>query len=189
MKNSTKKLIPWLVALLALLATALALRGQGRLWRCACGYVLLWFGDAWGPGNSQHVFDPYSFTHLLHGFIFCGLLWWLLPRVPLVWRWCLAVVVEACWEILENSEFVIRRYRETTAALGYEGDTVVNSLGDVVMCGLGFALAARLGWRRSLVLFAATEILLLWWIRDGLLLNILMLIYPFDAIRAWQQNH
>lgn len=186
--RQAKKLIPWLIGLLALPIAALALRGQGRLWRCACGYVLLWSGDAWGPGNSQHVLDPYSFTHLLHGLVFCGLLAWLIPQVPLRWRLCLAVWAEAFWEVLENSDFVIRRYRETTAALGYEGDTIINSLGDIVVCGLGFALAARLGLRRSVLVFVVTEIVLLFWIRDSLVLNMVMLLYPTEAIRAWQQS-
>jgi hypothetical protein len=123
---------------------------------------------------------------VLHGFVFCGLLAWGLPRLAPVWRLSLAVTVEALWEVLENSDFVIRRYREATAALGYEGDTVVNSLGDIFACGLGFVIARRLGFRRSLALFVLTEVVLLVWIKDSLTLNVLMLIYPIDAIKAWQ---
>lgn len=181
-----KKVWPWLACLAALAAAAFQLRNQGRLWICACGRLLFWWGDAWSAENSQHLFDPYAFTHVLHGFMFYGVLAWALPRAPLVWRLWLAVLAESVWEVIENTEFVINRYREATAALGYTGDTIVNSLGDVLACAVGFALAGRLGLRRTLLAFAATEIVLLFWIRDSLLLNILMLIHPLDAIRTWQ---
>lgn len=170
----------------ALAATTYQLRAQGRLWWCSCDYLLLWSGDAWSSDNSQHLLDPYSFTHVLHGFVFCGLLALVAPRLAAVWRLTLAVCIEAVWEVVENSEFVIQRYREGTAALGYTGDTVVNSLSDIVVCGLGFALAYRLGFRRTAVVFVAVEMLLGVWIRDNLTLNILMLIYPIDAIKEWQ---
>ena len=180
---------PWLVGVAVLAAAVFQLRSQGRLWLCACGYVLPWSGDAWSADNSQHLFDPYSFTHVLHGFLFWWLLSWALPRVPVAWRLCLAVALEALWEVVENSNFVIERYREATQALGYRGDTVVNSLGDILMCALGFLLARRIGWRRSLVLFVLMEVVLLVWIRDSLLLNILMLLYPVEGIKAWQAGH
>jgi hypothetical protein len=130
--------------------------------------------------------DPYSFTHLLHGFVLCGLVVAIFPRLSPAWQLWLAVSIEALWEVVENSEFVIRRYREETAALGYHGDTVVNSLGDIFVCGLGFVLARSLGLRRTLVLFVVTEVALAFWIRDNLTLNILMLIYPIDEIKEWQ---
>jgi hypothetical protein len=180
---------PWLAALAILAAAVAQLRQQGRLWSCACGRVLLWSGDAWSADNSQHLFDPYSFTHVLHGFIFCGLLAWLLPRVPWAWRLVLAFAFEALWEVLENSAAVINRYRENTLALGYTGDTILNSFGDILACAVGFMLARRLGLRRTLLVFLLTEIALLIWIRDSLLLEILMLIYPLDMIKAWQMSH
>jgi len=130
--------------------------------------------------------DPYSFTHVLHGFVLCGLLALIVPRLSQIWQLWLAVSIEALWEVLENSEFVIRRYREETAALGYHGDTIVNSLGDILVCGLGFVLARRLGLRRTLVLFVVTEVVLAIWIRDNLTLNILMLIYPIEGVKEWQ---
>jgi hypothetical protein len=130
--------------------------------------------------------DPYSFTHLLHGFVLCGLLVLIVPRLSLVWQLWLALSIEALWEVVENSEFVIRRYREETAALGYYGDTIVNSLGDILVCGLGFVLARRLGLRRTMALFVVTEVVLAIWIRDNLTLNILMLIYPVEAVKEWQ---
>jgi hypothetical protein len=180
---------PWLAVIAVVMAAALELRRQGRLWICACGRVLPWVGNAWSRDTSQHLFDPYTFTHMLHGLLFCGLLAWMLPRLPWRWRLWLAVAAEALWEVIENSDFVIRRYRETTAALGYTGDTIVNSLGDITACFLGFLLARRLGPLRSALLFVATEVVLLVWIRDSFLLNILLLIYPSGKLRAWQAGH
>lgn len=179
-------MLPWLAMLPVLAGAVYQLRGQGRLWVCSCDYVLLWSSEYWGSNTSQHLLDPASFTHVLHGFALCGLLALTAPRVPPAWRLWLAVCVEVLWEIVENSEFVIRRYREGTAAFGYHGDTVVNSMGDVLACGVGFALARRLGFWRVLAVFALTEAVLAVWIRDGLLLNVLMLVYPIEAIEAWQ---
>ncbi|HKG15839.1 MAG TPA: DUF2585 family protein [Pyrinomonadaceae bacterium] len=168
-------------------AAAFVLRAQGRTWLCDCGRVRAWVGDAWSAETSQQLFDPYTFTHVLHGLAFCGLLALLLPRVGWRRRFVLAVAAEALWEVIENTDIVIRRYREATAALGYTGDTVVNSLGDMAACAVGFLVARRLGRLRSALLFAATEILLLFWIRDGLVLNIILLLYPSERMRAWQQ--
>ncbi len=180
---------PWLAVAGVLAATAVALRLEGRLWVCACGRLLPWVGDAWSPDTSQHLFDPYSFTHVLHGFAFAGLLALIMPRAGRRWRLVVAVALEAAWEVIENTEYVVNRYREATAALGYTGDTIVNSLGDVVACALGFLLARRLGAVRTLVLFVAVEVALLLWIRDSLLLNILLLVYPSETLRAWQAGH
>jgi Protein of unknown function (DUF2585) len=179
-------MLPWLAIVVVLVATALLLRSQGRLWWCSCDYLLLWSGDPWSSDNSQHLLDPYSFTHLLHGFVLCGLLALIVPRMSAVWQLWLAVTIEALWEVVENSEFVIRRYREETAALGYHGDTIVNSLSDILVCGLGFVLARHLGFRRTFALFVLTEVALAILIRDNLSLNILMLIYPIDAVKEWQ---
>ncbi len=181
-----KRTLPWLAMAAVLAGGVYQLRSQGRLWRCSCDYVLPWSGDYWGPNTSQHLFDPASFTHVLHGFVLCGLLALVAPRLSPDWRLGLAISVEVLWEVVENSEFVIRRYREGTAAFGYYGDTVVNSAGDVLACGLGFLLARRLGFRRALAVFLVVEAVLAVWIRDGLLLNVLMLVYPIDAIQAWQ---
>jgi hypothetical protein len=130
--------------------------------------------------------DPYSFTHLLHGFLFCGLIALIAPRLRGAWQLWLAVSMEAAWEAVENSRFVIERYREETAALGYQGDTIVNSLADILLCATGFVLARRLGFRRTLALFVVTEVALAVWIRDNLSLNVLMLIYPIEAVKEWQ---
>jgi hypothetical protein len=184
-----RRVWPWLAVVAVLAAAAFELRRQGRLWLCSCGHFRLWLGDAWGSETSQQLFDPYSFTHVLHGFAFCGLLALVLPRAGWRWQLALAVAAEAAWEVFENTEFVINRYREATAALGYNGDTVVNSLGDVVACAAGFLLARRLGALKTLLVFALTETVLLFWIRDGLLLNILLLVYPSEKLRAWQAGH
>ena len=181
-----RKILPGLAIALVLAGAAYQLRSQGRLWWCSCDYLLLWSGDPWSSDNSQHLLDPYSFTHVLHGFVFCGLLALVAPRLAQAWRLWLAVSIEAVWEVVENSKFVIQRYREETAALGYQGDTVVNSLTDILLCGLGFLLAGRLGLRRTAALFVVTEVALALWIRDNLSLNVLMLIYPIDAVKEWQ---
>ncbi len=162
------------------------LRYEGRSWLCSCGRLFLWVGDAWSSDTSQHLLDPYSFTHVLHGVIFGWLILGLAPRLSWAWQLWLAVAVESAWELIENSEFVIRRYREETAALGYHGDTIVNSLGDIVVCGLGFVLAHRLGFRRTFAVFLLTEVTLAILIRDNLTLNVLMLIYPIEAVKEWQ---
>lgn len=184
--TNRKNLWPWLAIALVLLLTVFLLRNQGRLWQCACGRIDLWAGDIWSSDNSQHLFDPYAFTHLLHGVVFFIALAWIAPRLSVMWRFMLAVIIEAAWEVLENSEFIIQRYREATASLGYEGDTIVNSIGDIFICGVGFWLAYYLGFRRSLILFIVVEIALTLWIRDSLILSVVMLIYPIEAIKAWQ---
>ena len=184
--QNNKKLWPWLVMALILILTLVLLRSQGRLWICACGQIYLWVGDIWSSDNSQHLFDPYAFTHLLHGVVFFWLLAWLVPHIPLLWRLSIAVVIEAAWEVLENSAFIINRYREATASLGYEGDAIINSVGDILIMAAGFLVAYKLGFRLSLILFIVVELILLVWIRDSLILTIIMLIYPIDAIKEWQ---
>jgi len=180
---------PWLAILGVAAVAAFQLHLQGRRWHCSCGRLLVWAGDIWSSHNSQHLTDPYSFTHILHGFLFCWLLAWCIPRLTPVWRLCLALVIEALWEIIENTDFVIQRYRDATAALGYQGDSVVNALGDILFCALGFVLAHHLGWRRALALFVVIELALVLWIRDSLILNVVMLLFPLDALREWQMIH
>jgi hypothetical protein len=179
---------PALVIVAMLVATTVQLHQQGRQWWCACGGWSPWSGDAWGQHNSQHLLDPYSLTHLMHGLLLCGFLAAAMPRLALKWRLTLAVCLECVWEIVENSSFVIARYRAATASLGYQGDTVANSLGDILSCVVGFWLATRLGFRKSLVFFLAVELFLVAWIRDSLTLNLVMLFYPLEAIRAWQMG-
>ncbi len=165
---------------------ALAELAMGRLPWGPSGYPGLWSGDAWGPENSQRLADPYTVTHVLHGAGFYGLLHVVARAQPMGPRLVLAVILEAAWEVFENSDPVIERYRATTASQGYRGDSVLNSVGDMLACVLGFALAARLSTRVTVLGAIGLEALLGAWIRDGLLLNILMLVYPIDAVRVWQ---
>ena len=186
MRFRGQKYWPAFAIVLSFAATALLLRLEGRLWLCACGSIQLWSGQICSANNSQHFLDPYSFTHVLHGFLFFWLIAWLLSRLRANWQLALAVAVEAFWEVFENTNVIIDRARSETAALGYNGDSVINSFGDILCCLIGFIVARRLGWRRSLVVFAVLELILIVWIKDSLLLEILMLVVPIDAIRAWQ---
>jgi hypothetical protein len=184
--RNREKLWPALAIGTALVASAILLHLEGRLWICSCGRLQVWAGKVCSSDNSQHFLDPYSFTHILHGFLFFWLIAWLAPRFKSHWQLTLAITVEALWEVFENTNFIIDRYRSATAALGYNGDTVVNSFGDILCCVVGFIIAQRLGLRRSLIVFAALELVLIVWIRDSLLLEILMLVFPVDAIKALQ---
>jgi hypothetical protein len=186
---TVKRLLPAFIIAAILVLTVLLLHYEGRLWMCACGRIWLWSGDVCSSDNSQHLFDPYTFTHIMHGFAFCGLLALVVPQLPLRWKLSLAILLEASWEVLENSNYVVQRFREATAALGYQGDTVVNSLGDITACAVGLITARKLGLWRSLIIFIATEIILTLWIKDSLLLEIVMLIHPIDSLKTWQMCH
>jgi hypothetical protein len=142
--------------------------------------------DIWSPHQSQRVLDPYSVTHVLHGFLFYALLWVFARKNPIGARFVGAVVLEAAWEMLENSPIIIDRYRAVTIAQGYVGDSILNSVSDIVMAAIGFLLAWRLRVLASVAIAIATEVVLLALIRDNLTLNIVMLVYPIDAIREWQ---
>jgi hypothetical protein len=159
----------------------------GRVWWCKLGDYAIYINEAWNSSHtSQHLFDPYTFTHVLHGVLFFWLAGLLFPKLTVAWRFFIANFVEAAWEILENTNFIIEKYRENTASLDYFGDSIANSVGDWIACAVGFWIAFKLGYWRSLAFFLLVEIILLFWIRDGLLLNILMLIYPLDSIKQWQ---
>jgi len=179
-------LFPVVVIVLLVPLTAVALWAEGRLFLCACGEFQLWIGDTCSSRNSQQLFDPYSFTHILHGFLLFWLITLVFRRLSPRWQLSLAAILEALWEVLENTNFVIDRYRAQTAALGYTGDTVINSLGDLSCAIAGFLIARRLGWRRSLIVFLVVELILFLWIRDSLLLQIVMLVYPVNVLKAWQ---
>lgn len=176
----------WIVAfgLVAVMAAILLLMGRPAI--CTCGEVKLWVGVVHGPDNSQHLADWYTPSHIIHGFIFYGLGWLLLRRNPPGDRLLGAVLIEAAWEVLENSPLIIDRYREATIALGYTGDSVLNSTADVIWMILGFGLARRLPVRATVAIALALELLTLIVIRDNLTLNVLMLVAPIDAIRDWQ---
>ena len=162
------------------------MRAQGRLLACACGYFEIWTSDTCSANNSQQLFDPYSLTHVLHGILFFWLIALLFRRMAPGWQLWLALLLESAWEVFENTRFVIERYRTATAALGYTGDTVVNSIGDLACALLGFWIARRVGMRGSIILFLLVEVILILWIHDSLLLQLLMLIRPVEAVKSWQ---
>ena len=166
--------------------TAAVLLWMGRSPLGPDGRFGFWEGDVWSRFQSQRLFDPYLFSHIAHGFLFYGLLFLAARRVPVRLRFLAAVALEGAWEILENSPLVIDRYRTVTMALGYAGDSVLNSMSDLLMAAVGFLLALRLPTRGSLVLVLAMEVGTALWIRDNLALNIVMLVHPVDAIREWQ---
>lgn len=157
---------------------------EGRPWWCKSG-LALWTA-AWTSCTSQNFLDPYSLSHVLHGVIFFWLLQPLASRVSLPWRLAAAVGLEIGWELLENSPWIIERYRQDTAALDYTGDSILNSIGDLLSAAVGFVLASRYSLRASVAIFVVFELWMLWIARDNLSLNVLMLFYPIDAIKEWQ---
>ncbi len=173
---------------MVIVATLITLKLMDRVWWCECGEAFLWSGDVWSNHNSQHFVDPYSFSHVLHGLIFAWVFYWIAPlrKQAFGWRLSAAVLLEAAWEVFENTPFTINRYREATMALGYAGDSIGNSLGDIACCGLGFIFATGVRWYWSLTVFVVTEIGMLITIRDNLTLNVLMLFWPVEAIKQWQ---
>jgi hypothetical protein len=177
---------PWLAIVATMVLMVLQLRIQGRLWSCECGSLRFWIRDPNGPHTSQHLADPYTLTHFQHGLVFFWAVRFVFKRWKWQWQLWLALAIEAAWEVVENTEWVINRYRDATAALGYTGDTIVNSFGDLVACFLGIYVAHRVGWRLTWVLFFGIELMLFVSIRDSLLLNILMLFMPIQAIKDWQ---
>ncbi len=184
--NDRRKVVVSVATVLVLLTLILLLRGEGRRFLCACGYFAVWVSDWCSSTTSQQFLDPYSLTHVLHGFLFFWLMALLFKRMPRAWQFFLALLLESAWEIFENTSFVINKYRTETAALGYQGDTIVNSLGDLACALIGFVIARQLGVRRSLIVFVVIEAILIFWIHDSLLLQILMLIRPVEAIKLWQ---
>src|SRR5690242_20148596 len=183
--TSRRAAILAIVVVAAAAATELAM---GRHSICTCGTIDLWVGARDSPKTSQMLADWYSLSHIVHGLLFYALLWLVFRRRPVGTRFVAAVFIEAAWEVIENTPFVIDRYRETTAALGYSGDSVVNSVSDILTMCVGFWVARKLPVWVSILLFLALEIVPLFVIRDNLTLNIINLIAPSAALQAWQSR-
>ena len=173
------------LVILAVMALSLYAMAQ-PLW-CAGGEPWLWSGEVWSRHNSQHLLDPYTFSHVSHGLLLAiGLRTVLSPPTYRRRGFVIAVALEAAWELLENTDVVIRRYRETTMSLDYFGDSVANSIGDLLAMMAGYLAGARMRRRAALAAFLALEAVLALWIRDGVLLNVLMLVAPAEAVKTWQ---
>jgi len=175
-----------LAALLIFVVAAGVLLAMGRNPICTCGHVALWVGQRDSAETSQMLADWYSFSHIVHGLIFYAVLWLIARRWPVERRFLAALVVEASWEVIENTQMVIDHYRSTTAALGYNGDSVINSMSDIAMMCVGFLIARKVPAWASLALLVVLELVPLFVIRDNLTLNIIGFVSPIPAIQAWQ---
>lgn len=185
---SVKNTILIVIGLLILHAVVLLAMGQVPI--CECGFVKFWYGATGTSQGSQHISDWYTFSHIIHGFVFYFILWLINKKLKLPFGTLLliAVLVETGWEIFENTDFIINRYREVTISLDYYGDSVINSVSDIIWMIVGFVAAKKFPLWLSLALIVAMEVFVAYYIRDNLTLNIIMLVYPLDAIRQWQMG-
>jgi hypothetical protein len=178
--------LPWALTFAFILAQAVLLWWLGRVPICTCGYVKFWHGVTMSSENSQHLTDWYTPSHVIHGILFYAGLHYLAPRLSVAWRLSVATLIEAAWEVLENTDAVIDRYRAVTISLDYYGDSIINSVADTVAAVIGFGLARVAPVWVSVAVVIGFEALTTWWIRDGLALNILMLVWPVKAVLDWQ---
>ena len=186
MTTRRPQLVCTALVLVIVISAALIELAMGRVPWCRCGYIKLWHGVVYSSENSQHITDWYTFTHIVHGIGFYALLWLVARRLPVRVRFVLAVLLEAAWEVLENTPMVINRYRAATISLDYFGDSVINSMSDIVARMAGFWMAYRLPVVLTIAVVVGIETGLAFYIRDNLTLNILMLIHPIDAVKRWQ---
>ncbi len=184
----TARRTAWFAAFLSVAVAAAALLAMGRSPICTCGAITLWVGQRDSARTSQMIADWYSLSHGVHGLLFYGAFWLAARRWAVEWRFAAALALEAAWEVTENTPWIIDRYRHATAALGYHGDSVLNSLSDIAMMSLGFLAARKLPLWAAIVLLIGLEIVPLAAIRDNLTLNLLMLLAPIDAVGQWQAN-
>jgi hypothetical protein len=175
------------VGLIVLQALVLLALGQPPI--CTCGTIKLWTGDVSGPENSQQLTDWYTYTHIVHGFVLYFLLWLIAPRMPIGLRFVLAVGLEASWEMIENTPFIIDRYRQSALAQGYVGDSIVNSVFDTLAGAFGFVLARILSVWSTVVVMVVMELFVGFMIHDNLTLNIIQLVHPSAAISHWQAGY
>ena len=176
-----------IIAVIAILAVTAAVElWMGRLPLGPDGRFGLWEGNIWSSEQSQRFADPYTFSHVIHGMLFYAFLWLVAPQLPVRHRLVCALALEGAWELLENSPLIINRYRETTIALGYVGDSVFNSLSDIFFAGLGFLFTWRARIWLTIAAIVTMEVGTALTVRDNLTLNIIMLVHPVDAIKAWQ---
>jgi len=186
-RNPAQRQTLWLLACAAILILQIIIQyWMGRTPICECGYIKLFEPVANGPGNSQHLADWYTPSHIIHGFLFYGLAHLVLRNKPLAAKLLLALLLESGWEILENSPIIIDRYRTATISLDYYGDSILNSAMDTIFMALGFLLAWRAPVAATIAIAIFFEIFTGWLIRDNLTLNVLMLVYPLEAVKAWQ---
>jgi hypothetical protein len=188
MAMTTIRRYRWIIAgaIAICVVTAVINLSMGRLPFGPDGRVGLWEGNIWSDEQSQRIADPYTFSHMIHGMLFYGFLWLVAPRLPVRYRFLAALLMEASWEVLENSPIIINRYREVTISLGYVGDSVLNSVSDIFFAGLGFIFAWRARLWVTICVILAMEVGTAIWVRDNLTLNVIMLIHPIEAIKEWQ---
>jgi len=184
MKNKQNLIIAGVIVVVLTVA-ALILSWMGHPWTCTCGVVKIW-GGIQGAESSQHIFDYYTYSHVIHGFIFYFVLWLVAHRLPAKYRLLIAVMIEVAWELFENSSFIINRYRQSTISYDYFGDSIINSLSDIVAMMAGFWWARKFPVWVTIALVVILETVVGVLIHDNLTLNIIMLIHPFESIKAWQ---